>query len=171
MDDLARLYSDLFATHAQAIHGYCLRRTADSALAEDLTSIVFLEAWRRRDDVDLDARPALPWLYGVANNVLRNQRRSQLRHRAALKRLGPLPPVPDDTDAAAARLDAEQAAADVLPALKRLPRREREVLALCWFTELTYAEVADALGIPIGTVRSRAARGRARIPVPKEATP
>ena len=171
MDDRAGLYSELFERHAQAIHGYCLRRTADAAVAEDLTSIVFLEAWRRRDDVDLATREALPWLYGVATNVLRNQRRSQRRHRAAMARLGPLPDTPDNSDDTAARIDAERAARDLLPALKKLPRREREVLALCWFTDLTYAEVADALAIPIGTVRSRAARGRARIPVPQEATP
>jgi RNA polymerase sigma-70 factor (ECF subfamily) len=170
MDDRARLYSELFERHAQAIYGFCVRRTGDAALAEDLTSIVFLEAWRRRDDVDLDTRPALPWLFGVATNVLRNQRRTQLRHRAALGRLGPLGDTPDRADETAARIDAERAARQFLPALKALPRREREVLALCWFTELTYSEVADALGIPIGTVRSRAARGRARIPVPKEAT-
>ena len=77
----------LFERHGRAVYNYLFRRTADWALAEDLTSVVFLEAWRRRKDVRLEAELALPWLFGIATNVLRNSRRSQWRHRAALERL------------------------------------------------------------------------------------
>jgi DNA-directed RNA polymerase specialized sigma24 family protein len=69
------------------VYNYCFRRIGDWSQAEELTSIVFFEAWRRRKNVRLEYENALPWLLGVATNVLRNVRRSQRRHRAALKRM------------------------------------------------------------------------------------
>src|SRR2546421_12655149 len=96
----------IFDRHAKAIYNYCFRRTADWALAEDLTSVAFLEAWRRRAEVRLEADSALPWLYGVAANVLRNQRRSLRRHRAALARLpAERDREPDFSDETEQRLD------------------------------------------------------------------
>jgi DNA-directed RNA polymerase specialized sigma24 family protein len=79
----AGAFGVLFDRHSRAIYNYCARRTGEWALAEDLTSIVFLEAWRRRAAVVLAGDSALPWLYGVATNVVRNQRRSKRRYRAA----------------------------------------------------------------------------------------
>src|SRR5262245_17455093 len=80
-------FGGLFERHADEIYNFCFRRTADWALAEDLTSVVFLEAWLKRSRVDLVKDPPLPWLYGVATNVLRNHARSLRRFRAALERL------------------------------------------------------------------------------------
>src|SRR5918992_881798 len=80
-------FGDLYERHAGAVYNYCFRRTADWAVAEDLTSIVFLEAWRRRKDVRLHGESLLPWLYGIATNVLRNRSRSLRRYRAALGRI------------------------------------------------------------------------------------
>jgi RNA polymerase sigma-70 factor (ECF subfamily) len=82
-------FGALYERHARAIYNYLFRRCADWALAEDLTSVVFLEAFRRRSEVEMRQGKVLPWLYGVATNVLRNQRRSLRRHAAALKRLSP----------------------------------------------------------------------------------
>ena len=79
----------LFERHSRVVYNYLFRRTADWALAEDLTSVVFLEAWRKRENVRPEGELALPWLLGVATNVLRNRRRSQWRHRAALQRIPP----------------------------------------------------------------------------------
>jgi RNA polymerase sigma factor (sigma-70 family) len=152
----------LFERHARAVYNYLFRRTADWALAEDLTSVVFLEAWRRRTDVRLQRELALPWLLGVATNVLRNRRRSQRRHRAALERL-PREHAHDFAEEASGRLDDERQMRTVLRAIAKLPRRERDVLALCAWAELSYEEAAVALGVPVGTVRSRLSRARARI--------
>ncbi len=152
----------LFERHAQAIYGYCFRRTADAALAEDLTSIVFLEAWRRRD-VELTEASALPWLYGVATNVLRNQRRSLRRHRVALGRLGAEQPEPDFAEAVADRLAAETEMRSILELVERLPRLEREVLALCAWQGLTPHQAALALGVPEATARTRLFRARSRL--------
>lgn len=152
----------LFERHARRVYNYCFRRTADWALAEDLTSIVFLEAWRRRDEVRLEGASALPWLLGVATNVVRNRRRSQRRHRAALERL-PLEQAVDFAADADERLDDERDMRRVLRALDKLPRRDRDVLALCVWANLSYEEAALALELPIGTVRSRLSRARGRL--------
>jgi RNA polymerase sigma factor (sigma-70 family) len=152
----------LFERHGRAVYNFCFRRTANWAAAEDLTSIVFLEAWRRRSEVRLKDGRALPWLLGVATNVLRNRRRSERRHRAALARL-PLERVADFADDADARLDDERRMRTTLRAVTKLPRREQEVIALCAWGGLSYEDAALALRLPVGTVRSRLSRARARL--------
>lgn len=161
----AQAFGVLFERHARAVYVFCFRRTADWSLAEDLTSVVFLEAWRRRAQVRLVRESALPWLLGVATNVVLNARRSLRRHRAALERL-PREQEPDFADDVAERLDDERHMRSLLHALAALPRRERDVLALCRFAGLSYEEAAVALGIPVGTVRSRLSRARARLREP-----
>jgi RNA polymerase sigma factor (sigma-70 family) len=160
---------ELFETHARAIYNYCFRRTADWAAAEDLTSAVFLEAWRRRKDVDLVSEPPLPWLYGVATNLLRNHRRSLRRYRSALDRVPPPGPTPDFAEETAERLDDERRMREVLGDVERLPRAQQEVLALCVWAGLGYEDAARALGVPVGTVRSRLARARAELASLEEA--
>lgn len=154
----------LFERHARRIYNYCFRRTADWALAEDLTSATFLLAWRTHGRAPLQAESALPLLYGMATNVLRNQRRSLRRGREALARL-PLERAdePDFAEEASMRLDDEAAVRDLLRLFARLPRREQDVFALCEWGGLSYEDAAVALSIPIGTVRSRLARGRRRL--------
>jgi DNA-directed RNA polymerase specialized sigma24 family protein len=71
----------LFDRHSRTVYNYCFRRTADWSVAEDLTSVVFLETWRRRCQVRMQTGSLLPWLYGVATNLLHNHRRALRRHR------------------------------------------------------------------------------------------
>jgi RNA polymerase sigma factor (sigma-70 family) len=163
----AEAFGVLFERHARGVYNYLFRRTADWALAEDLTSIVFLEAWRRRGEVQLQRDSALPWLLGVATNVLRNRRRSQWRFRAALERL-PREHVHDFSEEADARLDDERRMRSALRSVRKLPKHERDVIALCAWAGLSYEEAALALGVPIGTVRSRLSRARARLREPRE---
>jgi RNA polymerase sigma-70 factor (ECF subfamily) len=154
---------DLFREHGTAIYNYCFRRTADWAVAEDLTSTVFLEAWRSSDRYEQRRDTALPWLYGIATNVLRNKRRAMRSYQSLMNSL-PLPDSPADTaDVIAARLDDEQRMRKLLETVSKLPRREQEVLALVSWAELSYEDAAEALDVPIGTVRSRLARARARL--------
>lgn len=154
----------LFERHAARIYNYCFRRTADWALAEDLTSATFLLAWRGIGREPLQAESALPLLYGIATNVVRNRRRSLKRGADAFRRL-PLPRVeePDFAEEVATRLDDETATRQLLGLFASLPRREQDVVALCDWSNLSYEEAAAALGVPIGTVRSRLARGRRRL--------
>jgi RNA polymerase sigma factor (sigma-70 family) len=153
-------FGEIYERHANAIYNFCFRRCADWALAEDLTAIVFLEAWRKRRRVVFDGEDAvLPWLYGVAGNVLRNNAR---RHRRLVRFLGSLGAPPSSPDSAE-RLAEEEEMRRILEAVARLPRREQDVLALCVFADLTYEQAAMTLGVPVGTVRSRLARARNRL--------
>jgi RNA polymerase sigma factor (sigma-70 family) len=156
-------FGALFSRHAPAVYAFCLRRTADAAAADDLTSIVFLEAWRRRANVQIEPDAMRAWLLGVAVNSLRSHWRSRRRHAAALARLRLERAELDEIDRAAERLDAAarlQAARDALAGLRR---EERDVLTLVAWGELDYEGVAVALGIPVGTVRSRLSRARRRL--------
>ncbi len=106
----------------------------------------------------------MPWLLGVATLTASNHRRSAQRHARAFQRLaGRREESSDGADDVLARLSAEQAMADVLAAVDRLPSQEREVLALCVWDGLDYEAASVALGVPIGTVRSRLSRARSRL--------
>jgi RNA polymerase sigma factor (sigma-70 family) len=154
----------LFERHAKRIYNYCFRRTGNWAQAEDLTSATFLLAWRSRGRAPLEAESALPLLFGIATNVLRNERRSLRRRREAFARL-PLERTeePDFAEEGPSRLDDQAAMRELLELFARLPRREQDVIALFDWSGLSYEDTAVALDIPIGTVRSRLARGRRRL--------
>lgn len=167
-DDGASVEADAFRTlfdrHARAVHAFCARRTADLALAEDLTSIVFLEAWRHRHRVGLvEQDNPLPWLLGVANNVVRNDLRARIRYRAAVRRLAPTSVVDAGDDRVVARADAERGLGDALSAIAALSAGERDVVALVLWSGLSYEEAAVALDVPVGTVRSRLSRARSKV--------
>lgn len=162
-DGRAEAFGTLFERHERAVRSYCHRRTGSLDEAEDLTSIVFLEAWRRRREVQLHGDSLLPWLLGVAGNVVRHRWRTAARHRAALSRLPVLQTVHDHADAVAARIDDAAGLDRTQRAFQRLKAADQEVLALCVFQDLDYAAAAVALGVPVGTVRSRLSRARARL--------
>jgi len=156
-------FGQLFDRHARAVYNYCFRRTADWSTAEDLTSVVFLEAWRRRRDVRPYDDSLLPWLLGVANNAVRNAERARRRYRRLLAKL------PRSVDLAAhdvevdARVDEERTMHEILGRIEHLRQEERDVLALCDWSGLSMDQASRALGIPEGTVKSRLARARAQL--------
>jgi RNA polymerase sigma factor (sigma-70 family) len=159
-------FSQLFGRHAQAVYSFCARRTADLALAEDLTSITFLEAWRHRDRLPSgDAACALPWLLGVSNNVVRNATRGQRRYREVLERLPAPPVIPPAEDQAIARSVTEAGLQHAIDTISALPQREQEVVMLVLWSGLSYEAAATALGIPVGTVRSRLSRARSKLQI------
>ena len=157
-------FGHLFRRHAQAVFGFCARRTGNLSLAEDLTSITFLEAWRQRDRVpSLEGGNALPWLLAVANNVVRNSRRAQRRYHAFLERLPTPSVVPPAEDHAVARTVTEAALQEALDAISRLSDGEQEVVMLVLWSGLSYEQASTALEVPIGTVQSRLSRARAKL--------
>lgn len=152
----------LFDEYAHAVYNLGFRLSANSAAAEEVVSVTFLEAWRRRSRIDPGGEPIRPWLLGIAVNVSRNLARASRRHQAALSRLPP-PPMPDFAEELTGRLDDEARLREVGKALGALRRDEREVIALCVWSELDYATAARALGVPVGTVRSRLSRARSKL--------
>jgi RNA polymerase sigma factor (sigma-70 family) len=153
----------IFRRYADVVYNHCFRRLGSWSAAEDATSLVFLETWRRRRDaVDVDGS-LLPWLLGVANNVVRNLNRTARRYDAALFRLAPPGAEPDHAEEIAARLDDEHRVQRVIRDLSHLSEAERDVIELVVMSGLSYAEAAVALGVPVGTVRSRLARARERL--------
>lgn len=160
-------FGALFDRHATAVYNYVLRRTADWSVAEDLTAAVFLQAWRRRSEVEFAADSALPWLLGVARLQLRNAHRARARYLAAVGRAGAEAVTQtgpaDPADLVAGRLDGERQLASLRAAIAALPRQQREVVELCVYAGLGQQEAAIALGISPGTVRSRLHRARHRL--------
>lgn len=152
----------IFDRHLHAVQRFCARRCGSSDVADDLVSIVFLEAWRSRHRVVLEHESALPWLYAVARHTMANRTRTQFRHRKALARI-PLADVPDPAEQVAGRVDAQRLLSDVEKAFQHLKADDQDVIALCVWQGLEYAEAAIALEIPIGTVRSRLSRARSRL--------
>lgn len=151
-------FAALFDRHFDRIHGYLSRRFGPEAAA-DAASETFLVAFRRRGDFDPARADALPWLFGIAVRVARSQRRAERR----LLRDPGVHEIPADPHAAAdARLGGREREA-LRAALSRLRRPEREALTLYALADLTYEEIALALGTTPGTVASRISRARARL--------
>jgi len=156
-------FAELFDEHARAVYHHGYRLTGDRAVAEDVLSATFLQAWRLRRRIDPEGGSLRPWLLGVATNIVRNHTRRSRRERDLLARLAPRDRVPDFADDIAARLDDAGTLASVRDALRALRPAERELVALCVWAGLDYAAAAEALGIPVGTVRSRLSRARRKL--------
>jgi RNA polymerase sigma-70 factor (ECF subfamily) len=162
-DDL-EAFRRLYERHAVGVEAFCLRRTADRTIAEDATSEVFLELWRQRRRLTVPGDSARPLLLGIALNVLRRRWRIERRHRTTVQRLSEaFERSPPAGNPPAATLEALARAREIV---ESLPRREAETLILIAWGELSYEETAAALGVPIGTVRSRLARARNRLTGP-----
>jgi RNA polymerase sigma-70 factor, ECF subfamily len=153
----------VFDEYARAVYNLGFRLTANWSAAEEVVSLTFLEAWRLRARIDPGGESLRPWLLGIAVNVCRNLARASRRHQAALSRIPPPPAVPDFAEELAGRLDDAAQLRLVTKALATLRRSEREVIALCVWSELDYAAAAAALGVPVGTVASRLSRARRRL--------
>jgi len=156
-------FADLYDQHARAVYNHALRLTGNWSEAEEAMSETFLAAWRTRETVEPEGGSLRPWLLGIATHKAHNANRG-LRRRLAFLARSPEPrPVEDFADEAAGRIDDARRLAVVHEALGRLRRQDREVFALCVSAGLDYQQAAEALGIPVGTVRSRLSRARARL--------
>jgi RNA polymerase sigma-70 factor (ECF subfamily) len=158
-------WGELFLRHGKALYAYCYRRTGEQGAAEDLTSAVFLEAWKLRGRAQAGGAAALPWLYGIATMLTRNHHRSLRRHSAALERMGraETSSQPDPAPEVAARIDAQRELQHIRALLATLPRNDRDVLELAAMDTLSIAEIAAALNVPVGTAKSRLSRARRRL--------
>lgn len=149
-----RRFAVIFDRHFYAVHAYLARRIGEGR-ADDLAASTFAIAFERRDRFRLETSTARPWLFGIATNLLRNDRRAEQRALEMLGRLG---------RSAGASVSPEPG--DALPLgemLAGLDPQQRDVLLLYAWEELSYEEIAASLAIPVGTVRSRLSRARAQL--------
>ena len=150
----------IFERHYDAVHGY-LQRRLDEARADEIASQTFLVAFDGRARFDRDRADARPWLFGIATNLAHNHRRHELVELRAMAAMRPEVGAP--VEGVEARVDAERLRAPLARALAELPTEEADVLCLLVWAELNQGEVADALAIPRGTVKSRLSRARGRL--------
>jgi RNA polymerase sigma factor (sigma-70 family) len=159
-------FAILYDRHAAALHRYVARRLGDGA-ADDLVAETFLAAFRKRSRFDPAARDARPWLYGIASNLIGKHTRSEVRMLRAYARTGTDPVLTPSAvtldDGVVARVDSSAATRELARALATLSAGDREVLLLIACADLSYAEAATALAIPVGTVRSRLNRARGKL--------
>ena len=157
--DPGTAFARLFDENAGPLHR-CLARRVGEHTAYDLLSETFLVALRQRHSYDPD-RPVRGWLFGIATNLLRRHARDEIR---ALRATARVVDRRDDESGHEARvteqIDAQVLARRLAPALAALSEPDRDVLLLTAWAGLTPAEVADALDVPAGTVRSRLHRVR-----------
>ncbi|MBO9625568.1 MAG: sigma-70 family RNA polymerase sigma factor [Microbacterium sp.] len=159
-----RAFAELFDRHAGALGGYAARRLGPH-VGEDILSETFLVAFAKRSSFDTSWESALPWLYGIASRLVRKHRAKEARHlrSASESAVRGEHTSPDGIDAANLRLDAQKSARSIAPQIASLSAKDRDTLLLYAWGDLTYEEVAAALGVPVGTVRSRMNRIRARL--------
>ncbi|WP_405916122.1 RNA polymerase sigma factor [Streptomyces sp. NBC_00728] len=159
----SELFALLYDRYAPDIHRYAARRLGDTA-ADDITADTFLVAFRIRSRYDRTRANARPWLYGIAGNLIGKQRRAEVRALRALARTGHDPLAASGGEFWLEDADSRIAAQGPLAgALAGLSAPDRHVLLLVAWAELTYQEVAEALDIPVGTVRSRLNRARRKV--------
>jgi RNA polymerase sigma-70 factor (ECF subfamily) len=156
-------FAEVYDAYARAVYNHAYRLTGDWSTAEEVMADTFLDAWRTRRRLEPDGGSLKPWLLGMATNKARNANRGLGRRLAFLARRPAPAPVADFADETAGRLDDARRLAAVRQVYGRLRRAEREVLALCVWAGLDYGQAAEALGVPLGTVRSRLSRARARL--------
>lgn len=165
-------FAAVFERHFTAIHRW-LHRRVGAPLAEDLAAETFTRAFDRRARFDASiSDDARPWLFGIAANLVHDHRRSELRRLRALARAERWEAVieSDPSAGAVARADAAALGPAVAAALAGLRAPERDALLLVAWAGLEYEEVARATGVPVGTVRSRLHRARARLRAALEET-
>lgn len=153
-------FTELYERHAATVYRYAARRT-DRTVAEDIMSETFLVAFERRTSYDSAFDSALPWLLGIATTLAHKHARVEARawkglvaeHNAASVE-------PDNIERLGARIDAAASMGRVSVVMRRMRAGDRDVLLLHAWGDLTYEQIAQALEIPIGTVRSRLNRAR-----------
>lgn len=151
----------LFERHFAVVYGYLARRVGP-ALGEELAAETFTVAFAKRARYRPETPDARPWLFGIAVNLLRTQRRKERRELRAFARTG-VDPVSGPHDELLDRVVHDAATRELARALGRLGAKDREILLLFFWADLTYEEIAVALGVPVGTVRSRLSRARGRL--------
>ncbi|MFD2840648.1 RNA polymerase sigma factor [Populibacterium corticicola] len=152
-------FGDLFFRYAPRIHRYLARRIGES-VADDILSETFLVAFEKRATFDQSHTNALPWLFGIAINLVHRHRIAEARTFKLAERTAVIDSVDDETRNSDSAVDAAVEVQRLAGKLRKLNKADRDVLLLYAWEDLTYEQIGVALGIPTGTVRSRLNRAR-----------
>ena len=152
-----RALETLYRRYSRPVFGLALRRLGDRMAAEEAVQETFAALWRSARTYKPERGPGAPWLYAVARNAIVDRARNKWEPateapETASLELGP-----------AERAEASYVSWRVHRALEDLPRSERDVLELAYWGGLSQREVADFLGIPLGTVKTRTRAGLGRL--------
>lgn len=150
-------FEDLYRRYARPVFGLALRRLGDRGRAEDAVQDTFASIWRSAASYRPERGPGAPWLYAVARNAIVD--RARVRSEVPAE----LPDAASDEAGPADRADQAYVSWRVHRALEELPEREREVIALAYWSGLSQSEVAEFLGVPLGTVKTRTRAALARL--------
>ena len=163
-------FGEVFDRHMPAIRRYLHRRVGEAA-GDDLTAETFAVAFRGRTRYDRTRPDARPWLFGIAANVIKNHRRSEVRQARAYARVAPEVDVAPDILEVHERIDAASLRPQVYEALASLRRGDRELILLHAWADLSQGEIAEALELPVGTVKSRLSRSLGKVRDALDAAP
>lgn len=165
--DVPSAFAEVFERHARVIGAFAARRVGSHA-AEDVLSETMLVAFRRRHDFDATWESAKPWLLGIASRVIKKHRADEARQWRSFEASVSRGDHTSDgaIEAAGERADASSAVRALAPRIAALAARDRETLLLYAWGDLTYEEISMALGVPVGTVRSRLNRVRRKLAPP-----
>jgi RNA polymerase sigma-70 factor (ECF subfamily) len=155
-------FAVVYDRHAGVLFRFLVRRVGRDT-ADELLGETFRIAFERRATFDCTRPDARPWLYGIATNLIARHRRAEMRRIKATARLVATQAGDAVADRVAADVDARETWPAVAEAIAELPDGERDALLLLVWEELSYDEIASALQIPVGTVRSRLNRARRRV--------
>jgi RNA polymerase sigma factor (sigma-70 family) len=158
LDDPQR-FGSIAERHFGAIFQYLARRVGRDT-AQDLGAETFVVAFSARSRYDLSRSTARPWLYGIATNLIRRHRRNEVRMLNGYLKSMPAARTLDNLDEFSTHLDNVELLRRVAKAFLKLDPGQRDALHLTAIEGLSYADTAEALGIPVGTVHSRVARAR-----------
>jgi RNA polymerase sigma factor (sigma-70 family) len=142
-------FEELYQRYSRPVFGLALRRLGDRGRAEDAVQETFASIWRSAGSYKPERGPGAPWLYAVARNAIVD------RARARTDLPTEVPDEPAQELGPDGRAEQGWVSWRVHAALAELPEREREVIALAYWSGLSQSEVADFLGIPLGTVKTR----------------
>ena len=153
----AGAFEQLYRRYSRPVFALALRRLGDRGRAEDAVQETFASIWRSAGSYRRERGPGAPWLYAVARNAIVDRRRA----------LGPVPAEPVDEASSDAgpdeRAESSWTAWRIHRALAELPEQERKLIELAYWGGLSQSEIADFVGIPLGTVKTRTRSAHSRL--------